>query len=133
MNRNFYPAFSLGTSRVYGEFLFTAPGASTSGNLALVDGCKIVAGIAHVGGSNVVTITFTDPVYKFIDLTAEPRDDAGTGGYCTVGTVTNEGTSNPPTFKIQYFTAAGAANNDPALVTQVLFAMKNSQWGTGVK
>lgn len=128
--RGFYPANSYGSARVYGELRFTAPGAGTTGNLALVDGCDAIASITHVAATNVVTITFKDTIPKFIFLVAEPRDDAGTGGYCTCGTVTNEGTSTAPTFKIQYFTNLGGANNDPAVVTQLMFAFRNGNWGT---
>lgn len=134
-NRTFYPSQSYGTGRVYAEFRFTAPGASTSvattGSSSTLDGCDIVSSIAHVAGTNVLTVTLKDAFPKVIDVQANIRDDAGNGAYATTGTITNEGTGSPITFKIQTFNAAGTALNDPTLVIACTLSLKNtSGWGT---
>lgn len=133
-NRTMYPAQSYGSSRVYAEFVFTAPGAATSvvvtGASSVLTGADIVASIAHVAGTNVLTVTLKDTFNKIVDAQANVRDDAGAGTWCSIGTITNEGTATPSTFKIQYFDNLGAAANNSVLVTSVTLVLRNGNWGT---
>lgn len=130
-NRTFYPSQSYGSGRVYAEFRFTAPGSGTSVATSGVVGCDIVASIAHTAGTNVITVTLKDTFYAVIDVQANLRDDSGNGAYATTGTVSNEATSTPPSFKIQTFSAAGAALNDSTHVISCILSLKNTAgWGS---
>lgn len=131
-NRTFYPSQSYGTSRVYAEFKFVGPGAGTSVAAANIDGCDLVASIAHVGGTNKFTITLKDPFNKVISHSADIVESTagGAGNYATAGNFTNEGTATPLVFNVYAFTAAGAARNDPADTFVVSLALRNGSWGT---
>lgn len=126
-NRTFYQPRSYGSGRVYGEFLFTAPGAGTSVAQSAIDGGDIVASITHVGGTNLVTVTLKDTFNKVIHLDAQVLGTIG--GRATCSQPTNEGTANPISFGIYTWVAAGTAANDSASVIQVSLALRNGNWG----
>jgi hypothetical protein len=128
-NRTFYPSNSYGSSRVYCEFTFTAPGAGTSVLLSNVDGADAVASITHVAGTNVCTVTLKDTFFKVISHSCDVRDNTPNGAYCTMGTFTNEGTKTPPSFNINFYSAAGVALNDSVAQVVVTLALKNANWG----
>lgn len=126
-NRTFYPSQSYGSGRVYCEFQFTAPGAGTSVAASAIDGSDAVASIAHVGGTNTLTVTLKDPFNKLIAASAEMVGT--TGRYAQIGGITNEGTNSGLSFTITTFVAAGTAANDPTDVIHVFLALRNGNWG----
>lgn len=123
-----YPAHSYGTAREYAEFTFTAPGAGTSVAASAIDGCDLVASIAHVGGTNKLTVTLKKPFNKVVYVDAVVLGTAGAWASC--GGVTNEGTSSAITFDIYTWVAAGTASNDNAATIMVSLAVRNGNWGT---
>ena len=129
-NRTLYPAQNYGSSRVYAEIRFTAPGAGTSVPASSVDGANIVASIAHVAGTNKLTITLKDTFRRAIYANANVLEGAvGDGQWASVGNVANEGTATPIAFDVYTWSAAGAAANDSARTIVVALAFKNGSWG----
>jgi hypothetical protein len=126
-NRAKYTAQSFGIGREYMEFQIALGG---SGQPTVKEGLEVVASATHTGGTNVVAVTLKDSFPKVVAHAVDVRDDAGTGGYATIGTITGEGSATVPTapisFKIQTFTAGGAASNDSSLVIVVTLALRNS-------
>lgn len=139
-DRGFYPAQSGGSvGRVYGELKLKLNGAAVPTVLAGGSWLATSGATAHVGGSNVCTITMRDAWLEMISHACDVRDDAPNGAYATLGTIANEqgqagggvigitGTPGKPmTFKIATFTAGGAAANDSSLIVVITFALRNS-------
>lgn len=129
-NRTWYPVRTYGMATVGAPFQFTAGGTLAPVAPGGVLGGDVVASFAHVGGSNVITVTVKDPFNLLTWAKAEPRDDAAVGAFCTCGSFTNEGTSNQITFNINFFsfTAGGTLQpvNDPTSVVGVLLMARNT-------
>lgn len=126
-DRTFYPAQSFGISRVYLEFQYTAPGASTSATVSAGSPQGAIASIAHVGGTNICTVTLADKFNAVVAHSVDVRDDTPNGAYASLGTVSNEGSSSAAiSFKVAYWTAGGSASNDSTLVTCVQLALRNT-------
>lgn len=123
MDRTFNPSNSNGIGKVYLDFLINLNG--TSGAVVL-EGRPLIASVTHTNGTNVWLVTMTDPIFKIVNIATEVRDDAGNGQYASTGSVTNEGTKNPITFKIQTFNAAGSVQNDSTLIVGISMAVINS-------
>lgn len=124
MNRLLSRKYTAGIREADVVFKFTAPGSSTSATLP-TSPTNYVASIAHVGGTNVLTVTMVDAVQEVDFLSAEIRDNTPDGRYATVGTVSNEGTSTPVSFKIATYTAGGSAANDSADVIMVKMVIRD--------
>ncbi|AKU97005.1 hypothetical protein AKJ09_03669 [Labilithrix luteola] len=130
-NRTFYKAESYGTSRVYAEFRFVAPGAGTSVATANIDGADLVASIAHVAGTNKFTVTLKDAFNKVIAHSTDVVESTagGAGNYASAGNFANEGTSAPIAFNIFTWNAAGTPRNDATDTIAVTLAFRNGNWG----
>src|SRR5882762_9111013 len=87
-----------GSGRINVEFSFTAPGSGTSGDLTTVDGSDQVASIAHVGGSNKMTVTLKRPFNKVAHAEASIIGTAGKRA--TIGGITNEASGTALVFDI---------------------------------
>lgn len=127
MNRNLYPYRKYGSGRVDCEFQFPLPGAATSVAVTSVDGADVVASIAHVAGTNLVTVTLKDAFNKVIHASASIIGTAG--ARATIGGITNEGTANGLTFGIYTWVAAGTVSNDATGVVTVQLCLRNGNWG----
>lgn len=139
-DRGNYPSQSgASIGRVYIELKLKLNGASAPTVLAGGSALATSGAVAHVGGSNVVTVTMRDAWLEMISHACDVRDDTPNGAYATIGTIANEaGQSNggvvgitgtpgkPMTFKIATFTAGGGAANDSSLIVVVSLAMRNS-------
>lgn len=130
-NRTFYKPESYGSSRVYAEVRILLAGAATSVPLANVDGCDLIASIAHVGGTNKWVVTCKDSFNKVVAHAADLVESVagGSGDYATAGNVTNEGTAAPITFAIYTWNAAGTAQNDCVKTAVLTLAFRNGNWG----
>lgn len=131
--RSGYTSQNVGSvGRYYTELKVTLGGSATS--VTATRGAGMLAqtgGIVHVGGTNVWTFTMRDAWPEVVVHSVDVRDDAGNGAYATLGSFTNEGTGTavpapPITFKLQTWTAGGAALNDSTLVVVIALALRNS-------
>lgn len=131
MNRTLYPSQSYGSSRVYAECRITLAGAATSVPVANVDGCDLIASIAHVAGTNKWTVTLKDTFNKVIAHAADLVEvvAGGSGDYATIGNVANEASSTPVSFALYAWNAAGTAQNDSVKTAVISLAIRNGNWG----
>jgi hypothetical protein len=131
-NRAKYPSQSYGIGRVYMECQIKLNGAAVP---TVLEGFEAIASVAHVGGTNVVTVTLKDSFPKLVAGAVDCRDDAGNGQYVTHGSVTGEGSSTVPTaplaFKVQTFNASGSVQNDSTLVVTFALAIRDSNVTAG--
>lgn len=129
MNKGNYGVRNHGSARSYAEFTFTAPGAGTSVTVSTgVDGCNIVASIAHVAGTNTLTVTLTDQFNKVMHASASILE--ATGKRATCGAPSNEGSATlPVSFIVYTWVAAGTVDNDNADRITVQLALRNGSQG----
>jgi hypothetical protein len=128
MMRTLLPHTAFGTGSVHGAIKITGGGAGVPTVQEEANMLALSASVAHVGGSNTITVTLRDPYPAVVYLSAEVRDDSNNGAYATVGTVTNEAstTDAPVSFNINTFSAGGSALNDTTLVIMVWLGFRNS-------
>lgn len=134
-NRAFYPAQSYGIGRVYADFRFACAGAATSIAASTVDGADVVSTITHSAGAATFVVTLKDTFNAVICAFADFIATTSAGGYVTVDQLTNEATANPVSFRLQTWTAAGAAFNDPNASNTICvsLALRNSKAASGLK
>lgn len=128
MSKTFYPSQSGGAGRVYLEFELKGAGAAP---LTLsTDTGPLVASVSR-SGTGVFVVTMKDAYQAVVFKSADPDDTLNDGAYCTVGSVTNEGTSSPLQFTLSFRAAAGTLA-DPASGRRigVSLALRNTKgWG----
>ena len=126
-----YPGQTVGSiGRVYVELKFKLNGASAPTILSGSGLLSTTSPPAHVGGTNIYTITMRDPWLEVIYGASEPRDDANNGQYCSTGNFTNENSqASPPlplSFKFAVFNAGGSVQNDSTLTVGTVLCLRNS-------
>jgi len=130
-NRDAFPGQSGGSiGRWYVEFKIKLNGASAP---TILSGSSFLAtsgALAHVGGTNVISVTLRDPWPEIIFANADLRDDAPNGAYVTIGSITGENSQTVPpapiAFKLNTWTAGGAVSNDSSATVSVSLAIRNS-------
>lgn len=139
-DRTNYPANSGGSvGRVYCEIKLQGNGAGVPKVLSGASYLDPSTPVAHVGGSNIITVKMRNQWPEIVAHACDVRDDAGNGAYATIGTFANEGSTSTGasgaaatvTFKVQTFTAGGANSNDSSLVIVIQLAIRNSSEAYG--
>lgn len=130
-NRANYPSVSGGSiGHEYREILIKLNGAAAPTILEGSSNLDPTKPPTHTGGTNVATLFMRDAYPKAIYIAAEPRDDTPNGAYCTVGTIANEGSTTVPatglSFKVNTWTAGGAASNDSSLTIGIVLCLRNT-------
>jgi len=128
-NRTRYPSQSYGAGRVYCEFELLGGGAAATLTMS-TDAANVVKSITR-SGTGVFVVTMKDAFNKCVYKSGDADDTANDGAYCTIGNLTNEGTSTPLVFTL-YFRAAAGTAADPAAARRIgvtLVLRDGSGWG----
>lgn len=130
-NRTNYPSQSGGQiGQVEAKFKLKLNGASAPTVLAGNSYLSPTSPPTHAGGTNIVSVTMRDPWLEVVGHAVDVRDDTPNGAYATLGTFANESSTTVPpspiTFKLNTWTAGGAAANDSSLVVTVTITLRNS-------